>query len=351
MSYNVPPYGRAGLYLELANLKELVDDYRQRPPNSEQDQDLCQAMYDLATRSGMLNDVPLYENPADTSTAITNVDVLPDSLLDGPAFSDWVIRLTDYLAVIQERLFSSGLHVLGGAPTDEELDSYLEAYFGDKLSQEQRSQVIAKWHETREDDALAENDSGSIFSDMMSFFKEAFFSTDDLLADDVPSQEDKDTAAIVNEATSIVSLLSRSTEEMDNLLTGLDGGYIPPKPGGDLLRDGPAVLPTGRNIHALDPYRMPSATATVRGRRAAAEIIRQHVAQNDGVFPETVAVTLWGLDAIKTRGESIAIVLDLVGARPVKEGTGRIVRYELIPLEELERPRIDVLASMSGIFR
>jgi cobalamin biosynthesis Mg chelatase CobN len=60
---------------------------------------------------------------------------------------------------------------------------------------------------------------------------------------------------------------------------------------------------------------------------------------------------LWGLDAIKTRGESVAILLALVGARPVKEATGRVVRYELVPLAELGRPRIDVLASLSGIFR
>lgn len=68
-------------------------------------------------------------------------------------------------------------------------------------------------------------------------------------------------------------------------------------------------------------------------------------------FPETVAVTLWGLDAIKTKGESIGILLALVGAVPVREGTGRIVNFDLIPLAELGRPRIDVLASLSGIFR
>jgi magnesium chelatase subunit H len=96
---------------------------------------------------------------------------------------------------------------------------------------------------------------------------------------------------------------------------------------------------------------MPSPSAWIRGQRAAAEIIRQHQECNNGTFPETVAVTLWGLDAIKTKGESVAIVLALVGAQPVKEGTGRIVRYDLIPLEELRRPRIDVLASLSGIFR
>ena len=96
---------------------------------------------------------------------------------------------------------------------------------------------------------------------------------------------------------------------------------------------------------------MPSPSAWIRGQKAAAEILRQHLAKNDGRYPETVAVSVWGLDAIKTRGESVAIVMALVGAQPVKEGTGRIVRYDLIPLEELGRPRIDVLASLSGIFR
>mmetsp|Transcript_26011 Transcript_26011/g.59836 ORF Transcript_26011/g.59836 Transcript_26011/m.59836 type:complete len:410 (-) Transcript_26011:61-1290(-) len=96
---------------------------------------------------------------------------------------------------------------------------------------------------------------------------------------------------------------------------------------------------------------MPSAGAWARGRAAAEEILRQHRAANDGAYPETVAVTLWGLDAIKTRGESVAIVLALVGAAPIREGTGRVVRYDLVPLAELGRPRVDVLASLSGIFR
>lgn len=119
--------------------------------------------------------------------------------------------------------------------------------------------------------------------------------------------------------------------------------------GGDLLRDGPGVLPTGRNIHALDPYRMPSPAAMERGLQIAESILQSHRDKDaDGAYPETVAVSLWGLDAIKTKGESVGILLALVGARPMKEGTGRIVRFELLPLEELGRPRIDVLANMSG---
>jgi magnesium chelatase subunit H len=154
----------------------------------------------------------------------------------------------------------------------------------------------------------------------------------------------------IEEAQNIRELLLQNTDEITNLLRGLNGEYIPPAPGGDLLRDGLGVLPTGRNIHALDPYRMPSPAAYLRGQEIAQKIIAQHLKEHDE-YPETVAVMLWGLDAIKTKGESIGILLELVGAEPVKEGTGRIVRYELKPLSEVGHPRIDVLANLSGTFR
>ena len=129
------------------------------------------------------------------------------------------------------------------------------------------------------------------------------------------------------------------------------------------------VLPTGRNTYALDPYRMPSKAALRRGQLAADRILDQHRSANDGAYPETVAVaigvvihfwvvaeksiptqvTMWGLDAIKTKGESVAMALALVGATVVAEGTGRVARFELMPLQELGRPRVDVLASLSGV--
>jgi len=104
-------------------------------------------------------------------------------------------------------------------------------------------------------------------------------------------------------------------------------------------------------MYSLDPYRIPSPVALMRGKEAAEAILVAHQNKNNGLFPETVAVTLWGLDIIKTKGESLGIVLAMVGATPVREGTGRIVDFELIPLEKLGRPRIDVLCSLSGIFR
>lgn len=339
VSHSVPPYGRAGLYQDLAQLKELTTEYRENAAIGDVEnnsRDLCQAIYDTAGRCGMLNDVPLWADQK-TKSEPTTTSELP-ATLDLKSFDSWVSNVTAYLSLLQERLFSSGLHVLGKVPNEDALDSYLEAYYGDKFSAELRHRAILKW---KQQDG---NQESNVIVQLVEFFRDLFVRRGHL-------GEKTEDEMMLDEASNIVSLLGRSHEEIGSVLNGLDGGYILPKPGGDLLRDGPAVLPTGRNVHALDPYRMPSAGAWLRGQKAAEEIIRQHREANDGKYPETVAVTLWGLDAIKTRGESVAIVLALVGALPVKEGTGRIVRYDLRPLEELGRPRVDVLASLSGIFR
>lgn len=134
--------------------------------------------------------------------------------------------------------------------------------------------------------------------------------------------------AAIREACLIRDLLKENTNELDGVVAALAGEYVPPAPGGDLLRDGSGVLPTGRNIHALDPYRMPSQVAMARGRLAANLTLEMHLRDNNNVYPETVAVNLWGLEAIKTRGESLGVVLALVGAEPVVEATGRVVRFE-----------------------
>jgi magnesium chelatase subunit H len=341
VSYNVPPYGRAGLYLELANLKDLVEEYRQRRVTDELKEsskdDLKCTIWSSVQKSGMMKDVPLYLDPSKKDSLVEGTD-LPGSL-PTPVFNDWVANLSNYLVDLQTRLFSSGLHVLGVSPSDDELLSYIEAYFGEKLRPYDPSEIVSDWRKQKKgNNGIADNQLASFLSSAGNFFG---------FVDDAAVQQ----PSVRNDAYEILDLLSSTTEEMDNLIRGLDGGFIPAAPGGDLLRDGPAVLPTGRNIHALDPYRMPSAGAWARGQRIAAELIRTHQEANAGQYPETIAVTLWGLDAIKTRGESVAIALSLVGAEPVKEGTGRIVRFDLIPLQRLGRPRIDVLASLSGIFR
>merc|ERR1719238_1461438 len=139
--------------------------------------------------------------------------------------------------------------------------------------------------------------------------------------------------------------------EMGALLEGLDGNFITPGPGGDPIRN-PLVLPTGKNMHALDPAAIPTSAACDCAKVVVDRLLeRQRLDSEDGEYPESVAFVLWGTDNIKTYGESLAQVLWMVGVRPVPDSLGRVNQVELIPLEELGRPRVDVVVTCSGVFR
>jgi magnesium chelatase subunit H len=146
----------------------------------------------------------------------------------------------------------------------------------------------------------------------------------------------------------IDSLLAKD-HEIPALLHALDGGFIRPAPGGDLLRT-TDVLPTGRNIHGFDPFRLPSAFALKDGARQADKLLARHAAEGLPV-PESVAMVLWGTDNLKTEGGPIAQVLWLMGAEPRHDSYGRLAGAQLIPLQRLNRPRVDVVVTLSGIFR
>ena len=139
-------------------------------------------------------------------------------------------------------------------------------------------------------------------------------------------------------------LLSQD-HELPALMRALSARYIPPVPGGDLIRS-PEILPTGRNIHAFDPFRMPTAFAIGEGRKQAELLLKTHAS-----MPRTVALVLWGSDNIKSDGGPIGQALALMGAVPRFDSYGRLAGADLIPLSELGRPRIDVLMTLSGIFR
>jgi magnesium chelatase subunit H len=137
--------------------------------------------------------------------------------------------------------------------------------------------------------------------------------------------------------------------ELHNLLHSLDSGYVPPSPGNDVVRNA-AIVPTGRNIHALDPYRVPTAAAVTAGRELVRQML-ERLAREEGKLPETVAMVLWGTDNLKSDGEGIAQCLALLGAEAVEDELGSVADVKLIPLTALGRPRIDILMTVSGIFR
>ena len=140
-----------------------------------------------------------------------------------------------------------------------------------------------------------------------------------------------------------------SNQELDSLARALRGEYVLPGPGADLVQN-PHVLPTGRNTHAVNPYAIPSDAAFRRGQRLADLMLERHRAEK-GTFPRAVALVLWGLDNIKTQGEGVAQALWLLGVRPVRDAMNRVTEVEPVSIEELGRPRVDVVMTVSGIFR
>lgn len=146
--------------------------------------------------------------------------------------------------------------------------------------------------------------------------------------------------------------ISRQLEtntEIEALTKALRGEYVTPGPGADIVQN-PAILPTGRNTHAINPYAVPSPMAFARAELVVNKLLARYQAEH-GRYPRAMALVLWGLDNIKTQGEGVAQALWLLGVRPVSDALNRITAVEPIPLEELGRPRIDVVMTISGIFR
>ena len=143
--------------------------------------------------------------------------------------------------------------------------------------------------------------------------------------------------------------LLAADHETPAIVHALDGGYLRPAPGGDLLRNSD-VLPTGRNLHGFDPFRIPSAFAVKDGARQAERLLSRHAEEGRGL-PETVAMVLWGTDNLKTEGGPIAQALWLMGAEPRHDSYGRLAGAQLVPLDRLGRARVDVVITLSGIFR
>ncbi|GGA45978.1 magnesium chelatase subunit H [Sphingomonas psychrolutea] len=218
-----------------------------------------------------------------------------------------VTALAAKLYEIERELIPQGLHVAGEAATREERIDMIAA------SSDARGEKLA--HET----ILA--------------------LVDGTLKLDTPLLKDM---AALNTALS-------TNKEIDGLVLALAGRYIHPVTGGDLLRS-PEILPTGRNIHGFDPFRIPSAYAVRDGAAQAQRLIDRSLADS-GHLPETVAMVLWGTDNLKSEGAQIAQAMALMGARPRFDSYNRLAGAELVSLKELGRPRIDVVVTLSGVFR
>ncbi len=146
--------------------------------------------------------------------------------------------------------------------------------------------------------------------------------------------------------------LDRTSDELTHTLRGLSGRFVPAGPSGAPTRGMARILPTGRNFYSIDIHTIPTETAWKVGTQAAERLIEKYRAENDGTYPRSVGIVVWGTSTMRTHGDDIAEILHLMGVRPVWVlESRRLKRVELVPLSELGRPRIDVTVRISGFFR
>ena len=300
ISYLTPPVAQAGLYRGLVDLKASIDRWRQSEETSGTAADqLSVAIQAQAAALDLVKAEPLWS--AATEAEIT--------------------KLTAAVLELEYTLIPHGLHVVGA-----------------KLSVAERTDMLLSsadaGHGVRLDRAAVQH------------LVEGATAEQALAAAGLPV--DDTNLAIFRELTSTNAILAVD-HEVVGILRALDGRFIRPAPGGDLLRT-PAILPTGRNLHGFDPFRIPSPYAVQDGAKQAAKLLERHM-EDGNDFPESIAMVLWGTDNLKSEGGPIAQALALIGAKPRFDSYGRLAGAELIPLDKLLRPRVDVVISLSGIFR
>jgi len=300
VSYLTPPVARAGLYRGLADLKASILRFRASPPEAHEERAaLVPIIQQQAAELELAAASPPWCGEADKNVAAAGAALME----------------------LEETLVPYGLHIVGEPPSAEArvelLEAMADATHGLKIP---RAGLEALVRGAAAEQALAESGLARDEATLTAF--RALSTSAALLAED---------------------------HELPAILRALDGRFIRPAPGGDLLRS-PEVLPTGRNLHGFDPFRIPSVFAVADGARQADELLAQHAAQGNPL-PETVALVLWGTDNLKSEGGPIAQALALLGAKPRFDGYGRLAGAVLVPLAELGRPRIDVVVTLSGIFR
>jgi magnesium chelatase subunit H len=377
ISYLTPPAENAGLYKGLKELGELVGSYQQHRESSRGVQ-IVNAIVETSRQCNIDKDVSLPE--------------LDAAELDLEARDGVVGAVYRQLMEIESRLLPCGLHTIGKPPTAEEAIATLVNIAALEREEEgirSLPGLLAEALGRTIDDVYRGNDTGVL--------------ADVELNRHITETSRQAVGAMVRQVTGadgrvtlrrnfgwLLALLERfglrfpspwlaacrsagfgaidqealdqqfaylqfcleqicADQEMGSLLRALDGEYVLPGPGGDPIRN-PGVLPSGKNIHALDPQAIPTRAAIAAAKVVVDRLLERQKAEQ-GAWPETIACVLWGTDNIKTYGESLAQILWFIGVRPVPDSLGRVNKLELIPLEELGRPRVDVVVNCSGVFR
>lgn len=380
ISYLTPPAENAGLYKGLKEMSELIASFQSLKENELRGSAIVNSLVEKARQCNFERDVPLPEGDAKELSAEER--------------SNLVGKLYKKLIEIETRLLPCGLHTIGKPPTAEEAIATLVNIAGlDRPEEGEKGlmslpRIIAASVEKDIDTVYRNSDFGvledvNLLQDITMASRDAVRAMVDrsvnaegrvesvvlfdvgtfvgkIMGIGTPWMEALKKAGFPNAKEEDLSPLFAYLEgclklvvednELGALINALEGKFIPPGPGGDPVRN-PDVLPTGKNMHALDPQSIPTSAAITSAQFIVEKLLLRLKEENSGKYPESIALVLWGTDNIKTYGESLAQVLAMVGVEPLPDNLGRINKLRLIPLEELGRPRVDVVVNCSGVFR
>jgi len=365
LDHLTPPLTRAELYGELLELEALIDEYYQAQSlNPSRLKIICDRISNLIKETKLNEDLGIKEVNKDSLTEFLTI-------ADG------------YLCELKEAQIRDGLHIFGQCPEGRQLrdligaiarfSSYnnlgliesikedlkhnkippllrgvrgdknydlLRQVKGDKNYDLLREVSGDQNHDNIEDQDYLENIANELIERIIKGEKTAEIK--------LGKHTEKSLNWIENK---LLPNLRKTEQEITNLMRGLEGKYIPSGSSGAPTRGRSDVLPTGRNFYSVDIRAIPSETAWDVGRKAAETVIERYTQEN-GEYPRTLAISVWGTSTMRTGGDDIAQIMALMGVKPVWDGVSRrVVDFEVIPIEVLGRPRVDVTVRVSGFFR
>ena len=353
IEYLIPVMHNADTYEELAKLEVQLQEY-----------------YHAKTVDP--DKLPVYQNLIWENVVQAKLDkdlnVTQEAAFTG--FDDFLEKLHGYINELSDTQIRDGLHILGEAPQDLSLDEFLvtltrlsngsvpslreslaelKGYdYNDLLEHRGKLGVDGKTNGDRLKEIY--NLSLKLVQTLhIHGFQEQAIS--EILLDEIGEDNSKVHSVLSYVVKFLVPALAATTDELTYTLSGSSARFVPPGPSGSITRGMADILPTGRNFYSVDPRTVPTAASWKVGVSLGDALLERYI-KEEGKYPESVGIVIWATDTMKTTGDDIAEILYLMGVRPVWErSSGRVTGLEVIPLEELKRPRIDVTMRISGLFR
>ncbi|MFF0669216.1 cobaltochelatase subunit CobN [Streptomyces tendae] len=330
----VPPMARADSYGDIARLEQLLDEYAQIAAMDPAKLPAIRAqIWTLIQAAKLDHDLGLDDRP------------------DDEGFDDMILHVDGWLCEVKDAQIRDGLHVLGTPPTGADRVNLVLAILRARQIWGGATALPGLREALGLDESAATRTTADAAEEQARALVQAMEDAGwDPAA--VPTEHGEQVAAILEfAAREVVPRLAATTAEIDHAVHALNGGFVPAGPSGSPLRGLVNVLPTGRNFYSVDPKAVPSRLAWETGQALADSLLERYRADN-GDWPSSVGLSLWGTSAMRTAGDDVAEALALLGVRPVwDDASRRVTGLEPIPREELGRPRIDVTLRISGFFR